>query len=151
MEHLEIAYTRDAIGQEEYSRACTKLISQYKSMQIAVRDQVEDVEGFMGLYRLECPRAVERLMKVGVPATVLHNTNNGKADAVNVAQTVQYFITVLDSLKLNVRAVDEIQPLLTELMTSMTQVSGLPNEFQGRIKMEFWYLYTKKRGGVYDV
>lgn len=46
----------------------------------------------------------------------------------------------MDSLKLNVRAVDEIQPLLSEMMTSMTQVNGLPPAFEGRMKIENWYV-----------
>ena len=85
---------------------------------------MSDVEGFMAHYRLDCPRAVERLVRVGVPATVVHNTTNDRADSVNVAQTVQHFITVMDSLRLDVRAVDEIQPLLSDLMSSLTQVTG---------------------------
>lgn len=99
---------------------------------------VQDVEHFIAHYRLDCPRAVERLVRIGVPATVVHNTTTKKTDSVSVAQTVQYFITVMDSLKLNVRAVDEIQPLLSELMASLTQVSGLPPSFDGRMKIEQW-------------
>lgn len=77
-------------------------------------------------------------MRIGVPATVVHNTTNRKTDSVNVAQTVQSFITVMDVLKLNIRAVDEIQPLVSEMMASLTQVSGLPPDFEGRAKIEGW-------------
>ena len=68
----------------------------------------------------------------------MHNTTSNSADSVNVAQTVQHFITLMDSLRLNVRAVDEIQPFLSELMSSLTKVSGLPPTFEGRLKMETW-------------
>ncbi len=44
----------------------------------------------------------------------------------------------MDSLKLNVRAVDEIQPLLSDCMASLSKVSGLPPTFDGRLKLEQW-------------
>ncbi|KAJ0402252.1 hypothetical protein P43SY_008244 [Pythium insidiosum] len=139
-EHLETAYVRDAITPEEYTETCTKLISQFKTAETALRlgGFLGDIEAFISQYRLDCPRALERLVRIGVPATVVHNSTNRKADSVNVAQTVQNFITLMDVLKLNIRAVDEIQPLLCEMMTSLTQVSGLPADFQGRDKMEGW-------------
>jgi ESCRT-I complex subunit VPS28 len=99
---------------------------------------LESMEAFISTYRLDCPRALERLVRIGVPATVVHNTTNRKTDSVNVAQTVQNFITLMDVLKLNIRAVDEIQPLLSEMMSSLTQVSGLPPTFDGREKIEGW-------------
>lgn len=77
-------------------------------------------------------------MRAGVPATLIHNTTNRKKDSVCVAQTVQHFITLMDVLKLNMRAVDEIQPLLTDMMASLTQISGLPPDFEGRKEIERW-------------
>ncbi|CAI5718349.1 unnamed protein product [Peronospora destructor] len=142
-EHLEAAYVRDTITPEQYTEACTKLISQYKTAETALRlgGFIDNVNSFISEYRLDCPRALERLVRIGVPATVVHNTTNRKTDSVNVAQTVQNFITVMDVLKLNIRAVDEIQPLLSEMMSSLTMVSGLPPDFSGRNKIEGW-LYT---------
>ncbi|CEG40120.1 nuclear lim factor interactor-interacting protein hyphal [Plasmopara halstedii] len=139
-EHLEAAYVRDAITPEEYTEACTKLISQFKTAETALRlgGFIESVESFVAEYKLDCPRAFERLVRIGVPATVVHNTTNRKTDSVNVAQTVQNFITLMDVLKLNIRAVDEIQPLLSEMMSSLTMVSGLPPDFAGRDKIEGW-------------
>ncbi|CAK4071361.1 unnamed protein product [Aphanomyces euteiches] len=139
-EHLETAYVRDAISPDEYTEACTKLISQYKTAETALRNagHLVSIEAFLTHYRLDCPRAVERLVRLGVPATVVHNTTSTSADAVNVAQTVQHCITLMDSLKLNVRAVDEIQPLLSECMGSLTKVKGLPPTFEGRLKLEQW-------------
>ncbi|CAI5735185.1 unnamed protein product [Peronospora farinosa] len=139
-EHLEAAYVRDAITPEQYTEACTKLISQYKTAETALRlgGFIDSVNSFISEYRLDCPRALERLVRIGVPATVVHNTTNRKTDSVNVAQTVQNFITLMDVLKLNIRAVDEIQPLLSEMMSSLTMVSGLPPDFSGRDKIEGW-------------
>ncbi|CAH0480636.1 unnamed protein product [Peronospora belbahrii] len=139
-EHLEAAYVRDAITPEQYTEACTKLISQYRTAETALRlgGFIDSVDTFISEYKLDCPRALERLVRIGVPATVVHNTTNRKTDSVNVAQTVQNFITLMDVLKLNIRAVDEIQPLLSEMMSSLTMVSGLPPDFAGRDKIESW-------------
>lgn len=124
----------------QYTEACTKLISQFKTAENALRlgGHLQTIETFIATYRLDCPRALERLVRIGVPATVVHNTTNRKTDSVNVAQTVQNFITLMDVLKLNIRAVDEIQPLVSEMMSSLTQVSGLPPDFDGRAKIEGW-------------
>ncbi|OQR90749.1 vacuolar protein sorting-associated protein 28 [Achlya hypogyna] len=139
-EHLETAYVRDAISPDEYTEACTKLISQYKTTETALRNagHLVSIDSFLTHYRLDCPRAIERLVRLGVPATVVHNTTSSSSDTVNVAQTVQHCITLSDYLKLNVRAVDEIQPLLSECMASLTKVHGLPPTFEGRLKLEQW-------------
>ncbi|ETV81813.1 hypothetical protein H257_05384 [Aphanomyces astaci] len=139
-EHLETAYVRDAISPDEYTEACTKLISQYKTAETALRNagHLVSIDAFLSHYRLDCPRAVERLVRLGVPATVVHNTTSTSVDAVNVAQTVQHFITLSDALKMNIRAVDEVQPLLSESMGSLTKVKGLPPTFDGLMKLEQW-------------
>ena len=60
-------------------------------------------------------------------------------ESVIVAETVQGFITAMDALKLQQRAVDEIQPLLSELMNSLTKVPGLtPVTFESSKKISGW-------------
>lgn len=75
---------------------------------------------------------------VGVPATVLHATNDNRSETVVVAECVQIFITAMDALKLGQRAVDDIQPLLTDLMNSLTRVGSLSPEFAGIVKIGTW-------------
>ncbi|GLE05178.1 hypothetical protein PINS_up014166 [Pythium insidiosum] len=139
-EHLETAYVRDAITPEEYTETCTKLISQFKTAETALRlgGFLDDIEAFISQYRLDCPARSSGSCASASPRPSCTTRRTAKADSVNVAQTVQNFITLMDVLKLNIRAVDEIQPLLCEMMTSLTQVSGLPADFQGRDKMEGW-------------
>jgi hypothetical protein len=57
-------------------------------------------------------------MAIGVPATYEHNTtqSTGSDSAKHVAETVQIFITLMDSLKLQLVAVDQIHPLLSDLI-----------------------------------
>ncbi|EKU22796.1 ESCRT-I complex subunit VPS28 [Nannochloropsis gaditana CCMP526] len=140
-EHLEIAFARDAISEDDYTAACSKLISQFKSTEAAVlaAKTVADARAFMTEYHMDCPRAVERLLRLGVPSTVLNpSVDDGRGDAIKVAETVQYFITAMDGVRLEQRAVDELQPMLTDIMTSLRRVQGLPAEFLGSKKLEEW-------------
>lgn len=44
----------------------------------------------------------------------------------------------MDSLKLNLVAIDQIHPLLSDLMQSLSQVTVLPPSYQGRSKILEW-------------
>ena len=135
-EHLERAYVRDAVGKEEYTEACAKLIAQFKGARVVVGD----VHEFIREYKVECPRAMNRLLREGVPATVLTSDHSTKQSEVKVAETVHQFITVLDALKLNVRAVDEISPLVRDLLGSISRTPGLPDDFEAKTKVHKWIL-----------
>jgi ESCRT-I complex subunit VPS28 len=139
-ESLEAAFSRDAINSSEYAAACTKLISQFRTTESALlaSGAIESAEKFFREF-LDCPRARNRLLVVGVPATVVHATHDERGEAVIVAETVQGFITAMDALKLNQRAVDEVQPLISELMNSLTRVKGIsPETFEGSKKLSDW-------------
>ncbi|RUS17532.1 VPS28 protein-domain-containing protein [Endogone sp. FLAS-F59071] len=142
MEHLEKAYIRDSITHDEYTPACTNLIAKYKTALNLVSDSVPDLEKFMRDYKLACPAAANRL-KIGVPATYEHavgeNYDSGKS-AKYVAETVQHFITLMDALKLNLLAVDQLHPILVDLIQSLNNVTSLPSEFDGRAKVRTWLI-----------
>lgn len=141
-EKLEKGFARDAIAPEEYERACLRLISQFKASESALQRDgtIESADKFMREYRMDCPRARERLLRCGVPATVL-SQSAGNADAgesaVRVAECVQHFITAMDALKLEQRAVDEVQPLLSDLMNSLTRVPNARVD-TGHSKLSDW-------------
>jgi hypothetical protein len=81
---------------------------------------VEDVREFMKKYGLDCDAAYHRLVVIGAPD-----------DSVKpVAEATQHFITLMDSLKLNMRAVYELQPLLNDLIHSFGKIPKLPKEFE---------------------
>ena len=44
----------------------------------------------------------------------------------------------MDALKLEQRAVDEVQPLISELMNSLTKVPGITISFDGYQKISSW-------------
>ncbi|KAG0000836.1 hypothetical protein BGZ80_006222 [Entomortierella chlamydospora] len=144
LEHLEMAYIRSAITHTEYTRTCPQLIAQFKTASNLLGDVVPDLEKFMKEYNLDCPAAVKRI-KIGVPATVefgdgASNEGNGHRNFKYVAETVQNYITVVDALKLGMTAVDQIHPLLADLMQSLNNVPSLPADFEGRAKLREWLI-----------
>jgi ESCRT-I complex subunit VPS28 len=99
---------------------------------------------------MDCTAALHRL-NVGVPATVEHNSEEGNETAKWVAETTQNFITFMDALKLKLRAKDQLQPLLTELMSGYTRFKA-SNDWEGRPKILHWYEYfLLKAKGLCDL
>jgi ESCRT-I complex subunit VPS28 len=146
-EHLERAYARDAVEPKEYTAQCKKLISQFKLAERVLRGSSNvkgmmktTVEEFMRLYQMDCPRAEERLLKMGIPEPMKGGTHDDVSRAVTVAETVQHFITTMDAIKLDQRAVDEIQPLLSDLNDVLLRIPDLPpnEEFIPLQKVSKW-------------
>ncbi|CAB9520814.1 protein sorting-associated protein 28 homolog [Seminavis robusta] len=136
-EHLERAFARDAVNDKEYRTQCNKLISQFRLAEKAACGSDMTTETFMQIYQMDCPRARERLLVMGVPEIIKSGPEESKV-AVSVAETVQAFITVMDAVKLEQRAVDELQPLLGDLMESITRLPETPNDFEPNRKVEKW-------------
>jgi len=87
---------------------------------------------------MECPRARERLLVMGVPEPMKSGNADAGGVAVTVAEVVSYFITTMDAVKLEQRAVDELQPLLCDLMESLTRLPETPNDFEPNRKVQKW-------------
>jgi VPS28 protein len=102
MECLEAAYSRDSVSSTEYSDSCYKLISQFKTSEAALvaSGAIVSADDFIREFEIDCPRAYERLIRAGVPATVVHTTHDKRGEIVIVAETVQEFITAMDGIKL---------------------------------------------------
>jgi ESCRT-I complex subunit VPS28 len=135
-EHLERAYARDAVTQKEYSHECKKLLSQFRLAERALSSEM-NTETFMTLYQMDCPRAKERLLIQGVPEPMKGGSDEA-SHAVTVAETVQHFITTMDAVKLEQRAVDELQPLLSDLLDALTRVPDTPNDFEPNHRIQKW-------------
>lgn len=67
-ELLEAAYSRDCITAAEYSDACSRTISQFKTTESALisRKSILSTEAFMKEFQIDCPRAYERLVVAGL-------------------------------------------------------------------------------------
>jgi ESCRT-I complex subunit VPS28 len=133
-EHLERAYARDALSHQEYSEQCKRLIAQFRMAERVVSKTLS-TETFLTLYELDCPRAKERLLVQGVPETIKAGADD---HAATVAETVQHFITAMDAVKLEQRAVDELQPLLSDLYDTLSRLPETPSEFEPNYRVKKW-------------
>ncbi|KAL9644675.1 hypothetical protein ABK040_012329 [Willaertia magna] len=140
VERLEKAYIKDSIKADEYTTTCSKLIAKFKTILPMVTSDIPDMERFMREFKLDCPAATNRLLKVGVPATVEHGGKEATGDSMIklIAQTTQHFITVMDFIKLNLVAKDQIAPTLLELMDSLNTLTI--KDFEGKSKIRDWII-----------
>jgi len=144
-EHLENARLSNSIDKEEYARECTTLIQQFKDTESVLirQNYITDTSSFIAAWGLsDCALAAERLLTYGVPATVVHRSGDGQAglalQARQAAEATQAFITAMDALKLEQRAVDEVQPLVADVMDRLTRLAALPADFAPTQKIEAW-------------
>ncbi|OMO76551.1 Vacuolar protein sorting-associated, VPS28 [Corchorus capsularis] len=150
-EKLEKAYVRDIISSSEYETECQKLIAHFKTLASTLKDTVPSIERFADTYKMDCPAAINRLVTSGVPATVEHRAAaaaSATTSAAIVAECVQNFITAMDSLKLNMVAVDQVHPLLSDLSASLNKLTILPPDFEGKTKMKEWIARLSKMGAA---
>ncbi|PKI43642.1 vacuolar protein sorting-associated protein 28 homolog 2 [Punica granatum] len=150
-EKVEKAYIRDIITPSEYELECQKLITHYRTLASTLKDIVPSIERFADTYKMDCPAAINRLVVSGVPATVEHRAAAAASVATSaaaVAECVQNFITAMDSLRLNMVAVDQVHPLLSDLSASLNKLSILPPDFEGKTKMKDWLSRLSKMGAA---
>ncbi|KAJ0479832.1 putative vacuolar protein sorting-associated Vps28 [Helianthus annuus] len=98
------------------------------------------------------PAAMNHLIISGVPTIVEHRAAVaalGVTSVAIVAECVQNFITAMDSLKLNMTAIDQVFPLLSDLSGSLNKMSILPPDFEGKTKMEEWIGRLAKMGAAF--
>uniref|UniRef100_G3VZR8 Vacuolar protein sorting-associated protein 28 homolog n=2 Tax=Sarcophilus harrisii TaxID=9305 RepID=G3VZR8_SARHA len=135
MQALEKAYIKDCVTPNEYTAACSRLLVQYKAAFKQVQgSEINSIDEFCRKFRLDCPLAMERI-KEDRPITIKDDKGNLNRC---IADIVSLFITVMDKLRLEIRAMDEIQPDLRELMETMNRMSHLPPDFEGRQKVSQW-------------
>jgi len=148
-EKLEKAYIRDIISPSEYEIECQKLIAHFKTLASSLKDTVPSIERFADTYKMDCPAAINRLVISGVPATVEHRAAAATtSDPKIVAECTTNFITAMDVLKLNMVAVDQVHPVLSELSASLNKFAVLPPDFEGKTKMKEWLARLSKMGAA---
>ncbi|KAJ2557608.1 Vacuolar protein-sorting-associated protein 28 [Coemansia sp. RSA 1933] len=144
LEHLERAFARDSMSANEYTAECNKLLLQHKSVSQMIGD--EDLKTFFSKYKLHCPAANRRL-EVGIPSTIEHGNSTGSSSGNNakyVAKTVQDFITIMDALNMEMRSVDKLHPLLTDLLQSINAATFLPSDFKWKTSFRDWLITLNK-------
>ncbi|CAH0760404.1 unnamed protein product [Diatraea saccharalis] len=135
LQHLEKAYMRDCVRAQEYTAACSRLLVQYKvAFKQVSGDEFPTIESFVTKYRLDCPAALERIRE-NKPNLIKDDKGNTNK---YIAEIVSLFITLMDKLRLEFRAMDMIQPELRDLRDTMDRLLMLPEDFEGKIKVQEW-------------
>jgi len=135
LQQLEKAYIRDCVTPKEYTGACSKLLVQYKAAFRQVKgEEFPTVDVFVRKYRLDCPAALERI-KEDRPITIKDDKGNTSKC---IADIVSLFITLMDKLRLEIRAMDDLHPELRDLVDTMNRLSILPSDFDGKQKVAEW-------------
>jgi len=138
---LEKAWIRaSSMPAKDYEDACSRLIAQFRTVKTALGWDTQRVEAFMKEYKMVCSNARLRLIESGVPATVEYGQPTTQDDGQRAkasAEAVHYFITAMDGLKLDLKAVDEIYPQLNDIVSTLNRVSGLPQDFPGKVTNPF--------------
>lgn len=153
LDYLERAYVRGAVHDDAYASQCTRLLGQYKTVVKLVTDPSQpapycfsDVQAFMTHFHMDCPAALHRL-NLGIPATIEHGSSEAHTfsharDAQLVAETTQNFITLMDALKLQMRAKDQLHPLLSDVLSAYAR-TGAEND-DSRAKLLEWLITLNK-------
>ncbi|XP_059055808.1 vacuolar protein sorting-associated protein 28 homolog [Achroia grisella] len=135
LQHLEKAYMRDCVRAQEYTAACSRLLVQYRVAFKQVQgDEFPTIESFTDKYRLDCLAALERI-KENKPNLIKDDKGNTNK---YIAEIVSLFITLMDKLRLEFRAMDMIQPELRDLHDTMDRLLMLPEDFEGKLKVREW-------------
>ncbi|XP_026750521.2 vacuolar protein sorting-associated protein 28 homolog [Galleria mellonella] len=135
LQHLEKAYMRDCVRAQEYTAACSRLLVQYRVAFKQVQgDEFPTIESFVDKYRLDCLAALERI-KENKPNLIKDDKGNTNK---YIAEIVSLFITLMDKLRLEFRAMDMIQPELRDLRDTMDRLLMLPEDFEGKLKVQEW-------------
>jgi len=146
-EDLESSYEKGVIPQVDYERECEKLINQFKVSENAgiIQGDVFFREQGLGA---EYMRAYERLVRKKEPIKLAQKDVGNQA--VEVAHAVQSFITAIDVLALDQKAVDQLQPYISELIVSLRKIRSLSN-FDGLVKLDDWLQILSKKKAYDDL
>lgn len=131
---LEKAYIKDAVSPNEYTKQCNILLDQFNAAFKLIKEKFPDPESFSKKYLLHCSAALERI-KEGRPITIKDDRGNLSK---SIFEIVSLFITVMDRLRLEIRAMDELHPDIKELHETISRMSSLPSDFEGRLKVHKW-------------
>ncbi|SCU95060.1 LANO_0E09142g1_1 [Lachancea nothofagi CBS 11611] len=155
LDQIEKAYLRDCLSGEDYTVTVNKLLAQYQTYlsNDEVCKEFGNLQSFKERYNISASNAMTRIER-GMPVTVEHairsdkdqdashmssgNKFSGKA----VAEATGNFITVMDALKLNYRAKDQLHPLMSELLLSVNRVSS--QDFEHRKTLVEWIVKINK-------
>ncbi|CBH18084.1 vacuolar sorting-associated protein-like, putative [Trypanosoma equiperdum] len=142
IEKVEKATLRDIITQEQYSSTITRLLDKYKST-VTYLEQSRNpfystIDSFWENYGSRCPAARTRIQLSFDDAKQQQQQQqdsdvNGTVDPRLVLECGQHFITLMDSLKLQQTAVDQLYTLLADLVRGLQRLGVTDQSFFHRL------------------
>ncbi|CDR94505.1 vacuolar sorting protein 28, putative [Babesia bigemina] len=147
LEHLEQAFVSGDASNEDYTQECTELLSLCHILEEATPNVFAE---FAAKHNLNCPLALNRLKK-GSPG--ICSTSKPKAQARSevgryfitlthvslqtyiIFELSEHFITLLDALKLGSTHVEELFPILHELITCLDYVPTLDDKSSNSVNV----------------
>lgn len=148
IEKLERANHRDLISKVEYTTKLDHLIEKFESIELQLKEassaHYTDVDAFMSEYDMSnsCAAAKSRLHKLKAAKAQAERETTQNAEATTnkvnprrVLEAAQHFITIMDSLKLNQTAADQLFPIMTDLVAT---VKAVYPEFEQLPRLESW-------------
>jgi len=138
---LEKAYSRDFIKPEQYTPACSRLLSQYKVAFRLIQHEFKDLNEFLSHYKLQdCQAAVDRITE-DRPITIKDDKGNQQKLIVDVTSL---FLTLDDQIQLKMSNVDQLLPNMKALVQNLNRLSFLPANFEGKKKTSEWLALLKQ-------
>jgi hypothetical protein len=135
---LEKAFATGLVPPDEYEKNCNQLLTQFKVLQAALKDIYPNLTDFMVKYKMDVPFAKVRLFGTQVAATRMYQGDSKRPEVVHILEAGQHFVTLVDSLKLELVHVDDILPLLRELSSSLAGIPSLPANFDAKEITQRW-------------
>eukprot|EP00835_Amoeboradix_gromovi_P001875 NODE_95_length_21460_cov_0.300220.p14 type:complete len:179 gc:universal NODE_95_length_21460_cov_0.300220:14979-14443(-) len=130
LDYIEKAFIRDSLSQEEYDTWCPKLISQFRT---AINLIDMDFNEYYTKYDLNFGAAKQRINE-GVASQIPSSSSK------MVAEIVQSFITLMDACKLGMTSIDQLSPLLSDVVTGSKKLD------RNYPKLIEWYsLFSTKK------
>ncbi|ORC91331.1 vacuolar protein sorting-associated protein-like [Trypanosoma theileri] len=141
IEKIEKAMLRDLITQQQYDTTIHRLLEKYKStvshLEQGSNPYYTTIDSFWENYGSKCPAARTRI-QLGFEGAKQQQQEQQQAGRVNprlVLECGQYFITLMDSLKLQQTAVDQLYTLLTDLIQGLKRLNVEEQDFFQRLLM----------------
>ena len=135
---LERAFTNGLVAADEYEKNLNQLLTQYNVIKTALKDDYPDIEKFIDENDMDVAFAKARLLGAQVAATRIYHGDSNKAEVVHILEAGQHFVTLVDSLKLELVHVDDILPLVRELSTALAGIPSLSANFESKEIVNSW-------------
>ncbi|CAD2213102.1 ESCRT-I complex subunit VPS28 [Angomonas deanei] len=134
IEQVEKANRRDLITEKQYSDTVRRLLEKYKStvshLEKSRNPYFTNVDEFLDRYCSRCP-AARATIKEGPSGSA---ETNARFLARQSLECGQFFITLLDALRLQQTAVDAINPLLGDLLSGLNKLGLSKRDFYAKLQ-----------------